>query len=81
MGRRYRRRADLDSPWWWAGALIVVTVRLVLLAVVLVVLLGWALIALPIAGVAKLTGNDELAHSMVDFLVIHGPFRRRGRRC
>jgi hypothetical protein len=62
MGRRrYRKRADLDSPWWWAAALF----RVMLLVILVAVTILWALIALPIAGVAKLAHNDELARKMI----------------
>jgi hypothetical protein len=61
MGRRRHRRPDLDSPWWWAGATLVAIVYVAIFAIWLV----WALIALPIAGIAKLRHNDDLADKMV----------------
>jgi hypothetical protein len=55
------RRPDLDSPWWWAGAMFVAMAYVAVLAIWLV----WAFIALPIAGIAKLCHNDDLADKMV----------------
>jgi hypothetical protein len=50
-----------SSPWWWAAALF----RVMLLVILVAVTILWALIALPIAGVAKLAHNYELARKMI----------------
>jgi hypothetical protein len=78
--RRYRRRADLDSPWWWVGAFFMLYVYLAVLAIWLV----WALIALSVAGVAKLARNDDLSRTMIRNLAWtrrrRRPVTARGRR-
>ncbi len=58
---RHHHRADLDSPVWWLRALFVLAVYGLLLGAWLV----WALIVMPVAGVAKVRHNDDLAQRMV----------------
>jgi hypothetical protein len=76
VGRRYRRRPDLDSPWFWLGALLLIYVYAAILALWFV----WAMIALPIAGVAKIRHNDDLADKMVRSLRCRGSSRQAPRR-
>jgi hypothetical protein len=67
MARRYRR-PDLDSPFWWAKALIVLAWCAIVVTTMLLLAgawLIWALIALPAAGIAKLTRNDDLARRAI----------------
>ena len=67
MARRYRR-PDLDNPFWWFGFLFVLAFYVLALAFYVLVLglwLAWALIALPIAGIAQLSRHDELAGRMI----------------
>jgi hypothetical protein len=64
MMRRYRRRPDLDNPFWWFGALLMGAITFAFYMLVLEIWLMWALIALPIMGIAKLSHNDELAQAM-----------------
>jgi hypothetical protein len=78
VSRRYRRRPDLDSPFWWAGVLIV----FLFWVLVLEIWLAWALIALLVAGTAKLAHNDDLAGTMIRSLrwKVSGSSSSRGRR-
>jgi hypothetical protein len=67
MARRYRRRADLDSPFWWAAVLVTLAWYLLVLAfwvLMGVIWLAWALIAVPIGMIAGLIGKDDLALTM-----------------
>jgi hypothetical protein len=73
--RRYRRRPDLDSPFWWAGALIVVMFWVLAVSVWLV----WAVVALSVAGIAKLAHNDDLASAMTRSLRWQSPGRGSSR--
>jgi hypothetical protein len=67
MARRYRR-PDLDSPYLWLTILVTLAWAAGVTAVMLLAAaawLTWALIALPAAGIAKLTRNDDLAQRMI----------------
>jgi hypothetical protein len=77
MARRYRRRADLDSPVWWAGVLIVAAFWIMLYALIATVWLVWAAVALPVAAIAALSGHDELARSVTRSLALSGWLVRR----
>ena len=64
----------VHSPRWrpgWAGVFFI----LVGFALVAAPWIAWALIALPIAGVAKLAHNDDLARTMGHSLVWWGKRR------
>jgi hypothetical protein len=67
MSRRYRRHADLDSPVWWFLALVLLAFW-VIVAVFWVI---WALIVLPIAGIAALGHKDDFANRMINTLRWH----------
>lgn len=58
---RHHHRTDLDSPFWWFRVLFMLAVYGLLLGA----WLAWALIALPIAGIARLSRNDDLSGRMV----------------
>jgi hypothetical protein len=75
VSRRYYRHPDLDSPFWWAAVLIKGAVILLEVAV----WFAWALIALVVAGIAKLTHHDDLASGALESTVWWGP-QARGRR-
>jgi hypothetical protein len=61
MARHYRSRVDLDSPWWWVGAFFMLYIYLAVLPIWLM----WAVIALSVAGIAKLAHNDDLTRMMI----------------
>jgi hypothetical protein len=61
LARVSHRRADPDNPLWWMAA----AVRFMFWALILELWLAWAVFALPVAGCAKLGGNDELTRSML----------------
>jgi hypothetical protein len=58
---RYRGRPDLDNPLWW----LIAALKLMFWVLLLELWLSWAVIALPVAGIAKLAHNDELARSLL----------------
>jgi hypothetical protein len=67
MARHYRR-PDLDSPYLWLTILVTLAWAAGVAAIMLLVAavwLTWALIALPAAGIAKLTRNDDLAQRAI----------------
>lgn len=69
----YRRRADLDNPLWW----IIAALKFMFWVLILKLWVAWAVIALPVAGCAKLGRNDELARNMLRSLVWKLPGVRR----
>jgi len=75
MSRHYHS-PDLDSPFWWFVSLVKLVAWLILARAWLL----WALIALPIAGVATLRHNDDLAQRMVGSLDWKPRKGRRGSR-
>jgi hypothetical protein len=64
VSRRHYRRPDLDNPFWWVAA----ALKFMFWVLILEVWVCWAVIALPVAGAAKLASNDELAHTMLHSL-------------
>jgi hypothetical protein len=74
MSRRYRR-PDLDSPFFWVaivGWMFIFAIVVAGMALMVAAYLLWALIALPIAGVAKLAHNESLSHKMIRSLAWAG---------
>jgi hypothetical protein len=56
-----RRHADLDRSWWWAGMIILGALWLGLVGIIIAAWLVTAVVALSVAGIAKLTHHDETA--------------------
>jgi hypothetical protein len=76
MARRYRRRADFDSPFWWAAALVMLAFWLVVAGLWLV----WAFIALPVAAIASIRHKDYLADRMINSLKWKAPGSQAQKR-
>jgi hypothetical protein len=76
-----RRHADLDSPWWWAGMIILGALWLGLMGIIIAAWLVTAVVALSVAGIAKLTHHDETAAHAIGSLNWPAPFfKTKGKR-